>query len=42
MNDMSKEMCPMGGKHEFSYLSNIYGIVCKSVAEGNYVTQRIY
>lgn len=29
MNDMSKEMCPMGGKHELVYLRNIYAITCK-------------
>lgn len=34
MNDMSKEMCPNGGKHEFSYLINIYGIVCKKCGRG--------
>lgn len=26
---MSKEMCPMGGKHELVYLRNIYAITCK-------------
>lgn len=27
-------MCPNGGKHEFSYLSNIYGIVRKKCGRG--------